>query len=411
MTANDTVAEEARLARLVRAHDRWRGREVFNLLPSENALSPTARRFLGSDLAGRYTLPGPLPFDGETIDNSYAGTRYTDAVEQLADAAARRLFRAKCATVRPLSGHIAALSALVPLLPRGSKLLAIAPEDGGYDGYAPGFVPALFGWTVRPLPASGPGSSVDADAAVEEIRRERPQMVVLGQSFFLFPYPLRPIAEAAHALGALVVYDASHVLGLIAGGRFQDPLREGADVVFGSTHKSFPGPQGGLLYTDREDLYEQIAPALVWRVFDNAHWNRIAGVAQTLLELERCGAEYAGTTVANAQALARELSDRGVPIRAAEQGYTESHQIHLDRAEFRRRHGSSPADLARRLERQRLIIDLVGRVGTAEAARLGLAPDDMPRLGELLVRAGIGKERIGTEVLAWRRTFRGLRFA
>lgn len=411
MTATAIGAEEARLARLVRAHDRWRGREVFNLLASENAVSPTARKFLSSDLAGRYTLPGPLPFDGETIDNSYAGTRYADQVEQLADAAARRLFRAKCATVRPLSGHIAALSALVPLLPRGSKILAISPEDGGYDGYAPGFVPAVFGWTVRPLPATGPGNSVDADAAVEEIRRERPQMVVVGQSFFLFPYPLAAIAEAVHAQGGLVAYDASHVLGLVAGGRFQDPLREGADLLFGSTHKSFPGPQGGLLVTDREDLFDQVAPALVWRVFDNAHWNRIAGVAQTLLELERCGAEYAETTVGNAQALAKELDARGIPLPARERGFTESHQIHLDRAEFRSRHGCSPAELARRLERQRLIIDLVGRLGTAEVARLGLTPEEMPRLAELLVRGGIRKERVAAEVLAWRRRYRALRFA
>jgi glycine hydroxymethyltransferase len=403
--------EERRLAALVRAHDRWRGRDVFNLLPSENAVSPLARRYLGSDLAGRYTLPGSFPFDGETIDNSYTGTRYTDQIEALANAAAARVFRAKFATTRPLSGHIAALSALAPLLPPKSRLLAIDPGQGGYDGYAPGFIPALLGWTVRPLPADGPGHSVDPAKAVATIRAERPQAVVLGQSFFLFPYPLREIAEAAHERDALVFYDASHVLGLIAGGQFQDPLREGADVVYGSTHKSFPGPQGGLLYTDREGLFRQVDPALVWRVFDNAHWNRIAGLAQTLLELERVGRDYARTTVENAQALARALDGRGVPLVAAGLGFTRSHQIHLDRAELRSRHGVAPGALARRLERQRLLIDLVARIGTAEAARLGLVPGDMDRLADLIVRGGLKGERVGREVLAWRRTFSGLRFA
>jgi glycine hydroxymethyltransferase len=254
--------EERRLAALVRAHDRWRGREVFNLLPSENAVSPTARRYLSSDLAGRYTLPMTSEFDGETLDNSYAGTRYTDEVEQIANAAAARVFRARFATTRPLSGHIAALSALVPLLPPKSRLLAIQPDEGGYDGYAPGFIPATFGYTVRPLPATGPGHRVRLEEAVDAIRRERPNAVVLGQSFFLFPYPLKEIAEEAHARDALVFYDGSHVLGLIAGGVFQDPIRDGADVLYGSTHKSFPGPQGGLLVTDREDLFQQIDPAL-----------------------------------------------------------------------------------------------------------------------------------------------------
>ncbi len=256
-----------------------------------------------------------------------------------------------------------------------------------------------------------PGFSVDADRAVATIREERPNAVVLGQSFFLFPYPLREIAEAAHAIDALVFYDASHVLGLIAGGEFQDPLREGADVVFGSTHKSFPGPQGGLLYTDREDLFAQLDPALVWRIFDNAHWNRIAGLAQTLLELERCGAEYARTVVANAQGLARSLSDLGMPLIAESLGFTRSHQIHLDRPRLESSAHLRAGALARRLERQRLLIDLVGRIGTAEVTRLGLTPSDMPRLADLLVRAGLRSERVGVEVLAWRRTYSALRFA
>jgi glycine hydroxymethyltransferase len=402
---------ERELARLVRAHDRWRGRECFNLLPSENAVSPRARRYLASDLAGRYTLPMTSVLHGETLDNSYAGTRYTDAIEELADAAARRLFRATCATTRPLSGHLAALSALAPLLPRGSKLLAISPAQGGYDGYGPGFVPALLGYTVRPLPADGVGGSVDAESAIAEIQRERPAAVIVGQSFFLFPYPLKAIAEAAHAQDALVFYDGSHVLGLIAGGQFQDPLREGADVLYGSTHKSLPGPQGGLLVTNREDLFQQIAPALVWRVFDNAHWNRIAALGQTLLELERCGAEYAQTVVQNARALGRSLEELHVPMIASDRGFTDSHQTLLDGAALKAQHGIGPFELARRWEQQRLIADLAGRMGTAEIARLGLTPTDMPRLASLLVRGGLAGERVGAEVLAWRRQFLRLRFA
>jgi len=403
--------EERRLARLVRAHDRWRGREVFNLLASENAVSPLARKYLGSDLAGRYTLPMTTPFDGETLDNSYAGTRYTDEIEQLANASAARLFRARHATTRPLSGHIAALSVLSTVLPAHAKLLAIPPESGGYDGYAPGYLPALLGQTVRPLPADGPGHRVDGSAAAETIRRERPHAIVLGQSFFLFPYPMRPIVDAAHETGALVLYDASHVLGLVAGGEFQDPLGDGADVVFGSTHKSFPGPQGGLIATNRSDLFEQLDPALVWRAFDNAHWNRIAAVGQTLLELERCGGEYARTVVANSRALGRALSDEGFPLVAEADGFSASHQLHLDRPRLRERHGIGGGGLARRLERQRLLIDLVGRIGTAEATRLGLTPADMPRLASLLGRAGLRSERVGAEVLAWRKSFSALRFA
>ena len=405
-----TSSGEAELARLVRAHDRWRGREVFNLLPSENAVSPTARRYLSSDLAGRYTLPIDTLYEGEPLDNSYGGTRYTDRIEALGNQTAAKLFHGRFATVRPLSGHIAAMSALAPLLPKGSKILAIPPEDGGYDGYSQGYLPALLGYTARPLPAKGPGHSLSAEAAVEEIRRERPNAVVLGQSYFLFPYPLKQIAEEAHARDALVLYDASHVLGLVAGGEFQDPLREGADVLYGSTHKSFPGPQGGILATDREDLFRQVDPAQVWRVFDNAHWNRIAGVTQTLLELERFGPEYAKTVVANAQALARSLDELTFPMLAASEGFTRSHQALADVPELKRRHQVGFVELGRRWERLGLVTDLVGRCGTAELTRLGLTPTNMERMASLLVRGGLRKERVGREVRAWRREFPGLRY-
>jgi glycine hydroxymethyltransferase len=402
--------EERRLARLVRSHNRWRGREVFNLLASENALSPTALRYLGSDLAGRYTLPMKTTVHGEELDNSYTGTRYTDQIESLANAAAARLFHGRWATTRPLSGHIAAISALAPLLPRHAKILAIPPSGGGYDGYAPGYLPAMLDYVVRPIPTVPETGEVLAADAVEEIQRERPHAVVLGQSFFLFPYPLRAIAEAAHAQEALVFYDASHVLGLVVGGVFQDPLREGADVMYGSTHKSFPGPQGGLLVTDREDLFAQLDPALVWRVFDNAHWNRIAALGQTLLELERFGPEYASTVVENAQALGTALAARDVPLVAADQGFTRSHQLHVRGEELICRWGIGPAAVARRWERQGLLADLVGRIGTAEITRLGLRPSDMDRLADLLIRAGRERESVGAEVRAWRRQFPKQRF-
>lgn len=406
-----TLPAERELARLVRAHDRWRGREVFNLLASENAVSPIARKFLASDLAGRYTLPLDTEFHGERIDNSYAGTRYADAIEELANQAARRLFRARHVTCRPLSGHVAAMCALAPLLRPGSRILAIPPEAGGYDGYAPGFLTSVLGYTMRPIPSGGPSAPLDPVPVVEEIRREKPDAVVLGQSFVLFPYPLRPIVEAAHERDALVFYDASHVLGLVAGGEFQDPLRDGVDVVYGSTHKSFPGPQGGILFTDREDLFQQLLPALTWRLLDNAHWHRIASLGQTLLELERVGAEYAHTVVENARRLGRSLHELGLPLEGRAHGFTASHQLHLNAAELLDRGGIRPGELARRWERQRLIADLVGRLGTAEVTRLGLTPEMMPRLAELLVRSGLRREPVGREVLTWRRSFARLRFA
>lgn len=403
--------DEARLKSLVRQHETWRTETCLNLLASENFASPTSQAYLASDLGRRYTLPLHQELHGELVDNGYAGTRYTDEIEALASAATGRLLHGKFASVRPLSGHVAAMCVLATLLPKGGRYLAVQPEDGGYDGYAPGFLPAVLGHSVLPLPLHGPTHKADAEEIAQTIRRDRPNAVVLGQSFVLFPYPLKEIAEAAHAAGALVLYDASHILGLAMGGRFQDPLAEGADVVYGSTHKSFFGPQGGLLATNREDLFLQIDNAITWRIVDNAHWNRIAALAQALLEMERVGPAYARRIQENSQALAGALDAEGVPVVGREDGYSASHQIFLDGAELKKRHGIAPPGLARRLEAQDIIIDLVGRIGTAEATRIGIKPTDMPALAKLIREAGCDRKDVKKAIKAFRHRFRRLAFA
>jgi glycine hydroxymethyltransferase len=120
--------------------------------------------------------------------------------------------------------------------------------------------------------------NIDMEKAIELVEKKKPRLVIFGASLFLFPHPVKALAKAAREIEAQVCYDASHVLGLIAGKTFQDPLREGASLLFGSTHKSFFGPQSGVILADKEQgekIRKRIFPALV----DNAHWNRIAARA------------------------------------------------------------------------------------------------------------------------------------
>jgi glycine hydroxymethyltransferase len=127
--------------------------------------------------------------------------------------------------------------------------------------------------------------------------------------------------------------------------------------------------------------------------------------------MERVGAEYARTVVENARALGTALHQRGLPVSRPEVGFTRSHQLLLDRAALRERHRVGPGELCRRWERNRLITDYVGRLGTAEVTRLGLTPEQMDRLADLLYRAGVERKSVAAEVLRWRKEFRELRFA
>jgi glycine hydroxymethyltransferase len=199
------------------------------------------------------------------------------------------------------------------------------------------------------------------------------------------------VKEACEDGGATLVYDGSHVLGLIAGGEFQKPLKEGADILYGSTHKSFFGPQGGLIVTNNDELNSAIRKNLTWRIVDNVHWNRVAALGQALLEFRRYGPEYAKQVVKNSKRLGKELKSRGVPIMFEDNGFSQSHQLLMDPKEIRAIYGMSVNDFSVRLEKSNLIIDSVARLGTAEITRLGMKEKHLPELADLFAEAADGK--------------------
>ncbi len=393
---------------IVRRHEEWRLGECINLIPSENVTSPQVRELLASDMGHRYTLPMAMEIHGSRVDNAYRGTRYLDRIEAVGEALAREIFAAPHASLKPLSGHVAGFIMLLATCRRGDRVAVISPDHGGYDGYGRGYLPDILGLEVRYLPFREDRWNLDTEAAARMVESWKPRLVILGQSLFLFPYDMKPVRHACDAAGSSLGYDASHVLGLIAGGIFQAPLREGADIVVGSTHKSFFGPQGGLLLVREGGMWEAVQRNLVWRSLDNAHWNRVAALAQALLEAREVGAPYASQVVANARALGRQLHDQGVPVRFPDLGFTSSHQVLLDPGGLRGRFGLSPNDAAVRLEAQDIIVDAVGRLGTNEVTRMGAREEHMGQLAGIMAEALAGKQ-VGAKVKALRASL-GLAF-
>lgn len=377
---------------LVERHNEWRLKRCLNLVPSENVTSEHVRAILGSDLAHRYTLPWGQEWQGYFVENSYRGTRYLDEIESLGERLAREVFSARHATLKPLSGHLAGMLTLISTCRRGDAILVLDARHGGYDGYQPDAMPAMLGLRAGFLPFDESAWTIDASRAADRIREERPRLVLIGGSFIPFPHDLGPLRRACDDVGARIAYDASHVLGLIAGGEFQDPLREGCDLLFGSTHKSFFGPQGGLVCTNSGDLFERILECVTWRIEDNAHWNRIAATAQALLEMKAFGREYARRVVANAQALGRELDSLGFPVRFRDRGFTRSHQLVYDIDRLRDAWGLTPNEFSVRLEANDIIVDSVARLGTQEVTRMGAVEAHMAVLADLLVRGGRGED-------------------
>jgi glycine hydroxymethyltransferase len=207
-------------------------------------------------------------------------------------------------------------------------------------------------------------------------------------------------------------------LGLIAGGQFQDPLHEGADVLTGSTHKTLPGPQHGILLSDSEDdkFIKRLQRAVFPGVVSNHHLHAMAALGITLAEFLAFGRDYASQIVRNAKALAQALHERGVTVLAEKHGFTESHAVALDVAAF-----GGGAKVAASLEKANIItnknllpwdtspVKPSGvRLGTQELTRLGMAEAQMREVADLFARVvvkGDPPDRVAADVAEMRKDF------
>jgi glycine hydroxymethyltransferase len=385
-----------RVLESVRSHEKWRS-ECINLIASENVASDGVRQLLASDFGHRYTLPFNKDLHGVFVENAYRGTKYLDEVESHGEDLSKEIFGCGFSNLKPLSGHVSTILMLLSCCGKGDTILTVGPEDGGYDGYAKENVPRMLGMECEDLPFDRARANIEHDQTAEMIREVSPSLVVIGTSFLLFPYDLKVLRDACDAVGARLGYDASHVLGLIAGDQFQKPFGDGVDVVIGSTHKSLFGPQGGIFLTDDEDVFNAAKENITWRILDNAHWNRIAALALALEETNEFGKEYARNCVRNASALAGRLREQDIPVLYESEGFTQSSQVLLDSERVEEELGSRINDLAVLLEKSNIIIDAVGRMGVNEITRLGADESLMAELASLIAR-GMSGENVLDEV-------------
>ena len=374
-----SLAEE--VFAIVREHHVFRSSSL-NLIASENVTSRGVRRLLTCDMGHRYAV-------GFLYERMYRGCEYIDKLEELTHFLARKLFRVEHVNTLPVSGTVANIVAIGAFTRPGDTMMGLSVIDGGHSSFRE--VSRYHGVSMVPLPFNAEEYNIDADQSRKMIAKVVPKMVMLGASELLFPQPVKEISEAALNVGAIVVYDAAHVLGLVAGGCFQDPLREGAEVVAGSTHKTFFGPQGGIILCKRQ--YGEDIDRVALSMINNHHINRVAALAYTLAEFLAFGHEYSRMVVSNAQALAESLYNNGVNVICADRGFTRSHQVI-----FRVKEGTA-LEVSKNLEKASIITSTTPlptdrseamasgiRLGVQEVTRLGMGRDEMGLIGELIAR-------------------------
>jgi len=395
-------------------HNVWRRQETINLIASENVMSPLAELLYLSDLSGRYA-------EGTVGQRYYQGTKFVDVLEDALSRRFAKVLGASFVDVRPISGTIANLAAYFALVPEGGVVASLPVKYGGHISHnTVGGLKALRLKAVD-LPWDVENFNVDVDAARKVIEEKKPNLIILGASLYLFPHPVGKIAEIAKTVGAYVLHDSAHVFGLIVGGVFPNPLREGAHVITTSTHKTFPGPQGGLIATVLGDeINTQIQKAVFPTFTSNYHLHRYAATYVTLVEMETFGREYATKVVENAKALAEALSAEGITPVAERQGFTKTHQVALDVSKF-----GGGDKVAALLEEANIIVNKNAlpwdksvlrpsgiRMGVQEMTRFGMGRDEMQEIARFIARVLRGEDpaTVKREVTKFRKSFLEIKY-
>jgi len=411
---------------LLEQHHQWFANSL-PLIASENIPSPAVREAVLSDFGNRYA-------EGWTGERVYAGCRYIDQVEQVCIDLAKQLFNVDFADVRPISGVCANLVAYTTFTNPGDTMLALAIPAGGHISMGKrefgGTAGAVRGLNVEYFPFDTEEMNIDTDATEKKIQKlaedgKKPTLAMFGGSVLPFPHPVRELANILQQHDSKICFDAAHVAGLVAGGQFQDPLREGADAMTASTHKTLPGPQGGIILSKPENG-EKIKKSTFPGNVSNHHLHHLAGKAIMFAEMLAFGKEYASQIVKNSQALAQALHERGFQVLGEKKGFTRSHLLVADIT----KHGDGKT-IEKKLEDANIILnrnllpyDIKAgrhfeapggiRAGVSEVTRLGMREPEMVEIADLMTRIvvkGEDSRRVATDVAEFRKDFQRVQYA
>jgi glycine hydroxymethyltransferase len=391
----------------------WRGQQCLNLLAPEAPTSPTVRALLAAEVGTR-AAEGHIG----AVNRWFAGTQYIDEIEALCVELLKQAFHARYADHRLVASMIGNLAIYTALTEPGDLIMSLAQPVGGHSSNRPDGPAGVRGLKVVDMPMDPVELEVDLELFTKVARLVQPKLVALGASMTLFPFPIRELSQVVAEWGGRVYFDGAHQLGLVAGGQFQDPLREGATVLTGSAGKTFSGPQSGILVWDDPALTEPLTHA-VFPVLAATHQvNRVAALAVSAAEMITFGRTYMAQIVANAQALGAALAQRGIPMLGAHKGFTRTHQVIADLRAY-----GGGLEVAQRLARANLITNknLIPtdrpedwdhpsglRIGTTEVTRLGMGTAEMETIAGFIARVlveGEVPERVLDDVVAFRKPY------
>jgi aminomethyltransferase len=445
--AADQMARNVRtLMERAEANTHWRQNECINLIPSEQTSSTMVRLLSIMDPVGRYAEHKPVKAFKEADVFYYQGTDFICEVEYLLTCELQKYLQCTEVETRVISGQMAntaVFSAIVDYLNRADrkseqrrirKVMNNHIIKGGHLSAQP--MGALRDFVMRDIQWEKPAVvnfpvlednpyKIDVDATRELIVAHQPELIILGKSMIIHREPVREIRAIIdeHSPDCMLMYDMAHVLGLV-GPYFQQPFKEGADIVTGSTHKTYFGTQRGIIavnYT-KEDVHYEFWEAIQRRSFpgsvSNHHLGTMLGLLLAAYEMNYFKDEYQKNVVANAKAFARALKDCGLNVAGdPELSYTETHQVVINVG-----YAKGP-EIARRLEENNVILNYQAapeeegftaagslRTGVQEMTRFGMMPNDFQQLAQFMADVILGNKNVKQDVSTFRKRFLDLKY-
>ncbi|OMP77915.1 DegT/DnrJ/EryC1/StrS family aminotransferase [[Flexibacter] sp. ATCC 35208] len=360
---------------------------VLHLTANENRLSKTAREVLSSALSFRYHLGIPADYNFDDIvakpNLLFRGLPNLYRLEDMAHRCLNKHLGGVVSDSRPLSGLHAMICSISSLTSPGDIVLSICPEGGGHFATATlinqlGRKSVLIDYDRKTLALSL--------SHLHQLSKEyNVKAVFLDDSAPLYAMPLKEIRDI---LGpdVIVIYDASHTLGLIYGQQFLHPLQDGCDVIQANTHKTFPGPQKGLLHFADNTIAGKAMQTIGSCLVSSQHTHHSLAFYITALEMDLHAKNYADMIVANAKLLSGALEKNGFQVLTNGKSFTDTHQIlfnlpgHLSHYEISRKllecHISTNAKHV--YERD------VVRIGVQELTRLGMRGTEMEEIAGII---------------------------
>jgi aminomethyltransferase len=419
----------------------WRQKKTINLIPSEQTPSKLVRLLTSMDPSGRYAEHKLIEALGESEIPYYQGTGFIIEKEGLIIEEMKKFLGCSQVEPRVVSGQQAnktVFSALVDYKNRLDKksepqrLRKVMNNHLGKGGHLSAqplgalrhYVmtdpvtekPAVINF---PIQKDNP-YKIDLEGTKQLIDEHKPELIILGKSMVLHPEPITGIREKIDTMEdkPVLMYDMAHVLGLV-GPYFQEPFKEGADIVTGSTHKTFFGPQRGVVAGNMEEetkdyeLWETIQREAFPGSTSNHHLGTLLGLLMAAYEMNMYGKEYQKQVISNAKAFAKALRDNGFNVEGdPDVSYTETHQVILNVGY------ANGAEIAEKLEKNNIIVNYQSipydegfssssalRMGVQEMTRFGMKEKDLEKLAEYMKEIIQDNKDIGNHISQFRGNF------